>query len=88
MEQFRNRYRTWSTVAVCLLFIVGAVFIALAGMGRDYCYCIHGVTPGGHEAMWYTNNYEVSGDTVYYFNSDGSRVNIMAPCTIVDNCED
>jgi hypothetical protein len=88
MEQFRNRYRVWSTVTVCLLLILAAAIVSLVNMRRDLCYCIHGFTANGHEAMWYTNNYEVSGDTVYYFNSDGSRVDIMAPCTIVDNCED
>jgi hypothetical protein len=88
MEQFRNRIRIRATLVVCLLLVLGAVIVSLHERRRDLCYCIHGVTPGGHEAIWYTNNYEVSGDTVYYFNSDGSRVNIMAPCTIVDNCED
>ena len=88
MERFKSELGVIGIAMLALLLALGIIFMTGCGGRRELCYCIHGVTPGGHEAMWYTNNYEVSGDTVYYFNSDGSRVDIMAPCTIVDNCKD
>jgi hypothetical protein len=88
MEQFRNRIRIRATLVVCLLLVLAAVIVSLYEQRRELCYCIHGFTTSGHEAIWYTSSYEVSGDTIYYFNIDGSRVDIMAPYTLVDNCED
>ena len=38
-----------------------------------------------HDAIWYTDTLEFDGDTLYYFNSDGSKVTIRPPYTLIDN---
>lgn len=48
----------------------------------DYKYEIKGTVEtkdGLHSAIWYTNAISFDGDTVYYFNSDGSEVRIYPP---------
>ena len=38
-----------------------------------------------HDAIWYTNTISFDGDTIYYFNSDGSEVRIYPPYILIDN---
>jgi hypothetical protein len=38
-----------------------------------------------HDAIWYTDTISFDGDTLYYFNSDGSKVTIRPPYTLIDN---
>jgi hypothetical protein len=48
----------------------------------DYKYEIKGTVEtkdGSHSAIWYTDTISFDGDTVYYFNSDGSEVRIYPP---------
>jgi hypothetical protein len=35
-----------------------------------------------HDAIWYTDTINFDGDTLYYFNRDGSEVRIYPPFTI------
>lgn len=56
---------------------------------KDYKYEIRGkvyVPSSGptsmHDAIWYTDTIGFDGDTVYYFNSDGSEVRIYPPFII------
>ena len=59
---------------------------------KEYRYEIHGkvyVPTSGlnpmHDAIWYTDTISFDGDTIYYFNSDGSEVRIIPPYKIIDN---
>jgi hypothetical protein len=38
-----------------------------------------------HDAIWYTDTISFDGDTIYYFNSDGSEVRIYPPYILIDN---
>ena len=38
-----------------------------------------------HDAVWYTDTINFDGDTLYYFNSDGSEVRINPPYILIDN---
>jgi hypothetical protein len=74
------------------------ILITLVGMvlfscdRKDYKYEIHGkvyVPTSGvnpmHEAIWYTDTINFDGDTIFYFNSDGSEVRIKPPYILKDN---
>ena len=38
-----------------------------------------------HDAIWYTDTINFDGDTIFYFNSDGSEVRIKPPYILKDN---
>jgi hypothetical protein len=38
-----------------------------------------------HDAIWYTDTIGIDGDTLYYFNSDGSEVRIYPPFILKEN---
>jgi len=74
------------------------ILISLVGMvlfscnRKEYKYEIHGkvyVPTSGlnpmHDAIWYTDTISFDGDTIYYFNSDGSEVRIKPPYILKDN---
>jgi hypothetical protein len=46
-----------------------------------------GVNPM-HDAIWYTDTISFDGDTLYYFNSDGSEVRIKPPYILIDHTLD
>jgi hypothetical protein len=41
-----------------------------------------------HDAIWYTDTINFDGDTLYYFNSDGSEVRINPPFILIDHTLD
>ena len=41
-----------------------------------------------HDAIWYTDTISFDGDTLYYFNSDGSEVRINPPYILIDHTLD
>jgi hypothetical protein len=41
-----------------------------------------------HDAIWYTDTISLDGDTLYYFNSDGSEVRIYPPFILIDHTLD
>lgn len=58
---------------------------------KNYKYEIHGKVyvptngaSGLHDAIWYTDTISFDGDTIYYFNSDGSEVRITPPYILID----
>ena len=74
------------------------ILITLVGMvlfscnRKEYKYEIHGkvyVPTSGvnpmHDAIWYTDTINFDGDTIFYFNSDGSEVRIKPPYILKDN---
>lgn len=74
------------------------ILITLVGMvlfscnRKEYKYEIHGkvyVPTSGmnpmHDAIWYTDTINFDGDTIFYFNSDGSEVRIYPPYILKDN---
>ena len=74
------------------------ILITLVGMvlfscnRKEYKYEIHGkvyVPTSGvnpmHDAIWYTDTIKFDGDTIFYFNSDGSEVRIKPPYILKDN---
>ena len=55
---------------------------------KDYKYEIHGTVltvHGVRKATWFTDTISFSSDTIYYFNTDGSKVEIVPPYKI--NCK-
>ena len=59
---------------------------------KEYRYEIRGkvyVPTSGlnpmHDATWFTDSISFDGDTIYYFNSDGSEVRIRPPYILVDH---
>lgn len=42
-------------------------------------------TKGGHDAIWYTNELNFDGDTLYYTNTDSSKVTVHPPYKIYAN---
>jgi hypothetical protein len=63
--------------------------------GKKYKYEIKGkvyVPTSGlnpmHDAIWYTDTISFDGDTIYYFNSDGSEVRIYPPFILIDHTLD
>jgi hypothetical protein len=55
--------------------------------GKNYEYRIDGTVKtkyGTRPAIWYTDTIGFDGDTVYYFNSDGSEVRIKPPYVLID----
>jgi hypothetical protein len=60
--------------------------------GKKYKYEIKGkvyVPTSGlnpmHDVIWYTDTINFDGDTIYYFNSDGSEVRIYPPFILIDH---
>ena len=41
-----------------------------------------------HDAKWFTDTISFDGDTIYYFNSDGSQVRIRPPYILIDHILD
>lgn len=72
---------------VCL-----TILITVSCNRNKYRYKIYGkiyIPTSGlhpmHDAIWYTDTISFDGDTLYYFNSDGSKVTIRPPYTLIDN---
>ena len=73
------------------LISIVAVLILFSCNRKEYKYEIHGkvyVPTTGlnpmHDAIWYTDTSSFDGDTLYYFNSDGSEVRINPPYILID----
>jgi hypothetical protein len=70
------------------LISVLIVLLVVSCERNDYRYKIKGsviTNKGPHPAIWYTDTISFDGDTVYYFNSDGSEVRINPPYVLKDN---
>jgi hypothetical protein len=76
-----------------IVFLVFLIILITFSCNRNkYRYKIHGkiyIPTSGlhpiHDAIWYTDTISFDGDTLYYFNSDGSKVTIRPPYTLIDN---
>jgi hypothetical protein len=73
------------------LISIVVVLILFSCNRKEYKYEIHGkvyVPTTGlnpmHDAIWYTDTISFDGDTLYYFNSDGSEVRINPPYVLID----
>jgi hypothetical protein len=69
------------------IFLITLLFTSC--VGKKYKYEIRGKVPvlsngitNTHDAIWYTDTIEFDGDTIYYYNSDGSQVRILPPFKI------
>ncbi len=78
------------TIKILLL-----TFLLFSCAGKKYKYEIKGkvyVPTSGlnpmHDAIWYTDTINFDGDTIYYFNSDGSEVRIHPPFILIDHTLD
>ena len=78
------------TIKILLL-----TFLLFSCGGKKYKYEIKGkvyVPTSGtnpmHDAIWYTDTINFDGDTIYYFNSDGSEVRIHPPFILIDHTLD
>jgi len=73
-----------------LVFLI--ILVTFSCNRNKYRYKIYGkiyVPTAGlhpiHDAIWYTDTIGFDGDTLYYFNSDGSKVTIRPPYILIDN---
>lgn len=78
---------------ISILFIIGIILFSCEN--KKYRYEIHGKVyvptngiSGLHDAIWLTDTISFDGDTLYYFNSDGSEVRITPPYTLIDKSLD
>ena len=54
---------------------------------KNYTYEIHKTlyyNDKPYEGVWYTDSIDFLGDTVFYKNSDGSRIKISPPYILID----
>jgi len=69
-----------------LLIVISLIFISSCKpITDDYVFKVKGfveTTKGSHDAIWYTNELNFDGDTLYYINSDSSKVTISPPYEI------
>ena len=78
------------------IFKITLLLLIITSCGKkDYRYEIRGkiyVPTSGvnpmHDAIWYTDTISFDGDTIYYFNSDGSKVRIKPPYILIDHILD
>lgn len=75
-----------------LFKIIFLLIVFLSCDKKQYRYEIHGKIyvptsglSGLHDAVWFADSIDYSGDTLFYMNSDGTRVNIRPPYKIIDN---
>ena len=75
-----------------LLLVLFTIAMIFSCVTKEYKYEIHGkvyIPTSGldpmHDAIWYTDRISFNGDTLYYFNSDGSKVTIRPPYILIDN---
>jgi hypothetical protein len=78
---------------ISVLFILGITLLSCEN--KKYRYEIHGKVyvptngvSGLHDAIWLTDTISFDGDTLYYFNSDGSEVRISPPYKLIDKSLD
>ena len=71
------------------LFSLLILILITSCSGHDYKYRVSGkvILPDSpviksHNAVWYTDTLSFDGDTAYYYNSNGNRVNIYPPFDI------
>lgn len=77
------------------IFKLTILLLLFSSCVRKYRYEIRGkvyVPTSGlnpmHDAIWYTDTISFDGDTIYYFNSDGSEVRIRPPFILIDHILD
>ncbi len=78
-----------------LISIIIILVIFFSCKREKYKYEIHGKVyvptngiSGLHDAVWYTDTISFDGDTIYYFNTDGSEVRINPPYILIDKTLD
>jgi hypothetical protein len=78
-----------------LLLTLLTIIMISSCITKEYKYEIHGkvyIPTAGvhpmHDAIWYTDTISFDGDTLYYFNSDGSKVTIRPPYVLIDNTKE
>jgi len=74
-----------------LLIVISLIAIVTSCKSKvDTTFRIEGsveTEKGPHPAIWYTDQINFNGDTLYYINSDSSRVDIAPPYEIIVNEE-
>jgi hypothetical protein len=58
---------------------------------KEWKYEIHGFVntdKGLHEAIWYTDTIDFDGESLFYHNSDGTKVTINPPFILHDHSLD
>jgi hypothetical protein len=72
------------------------ILLLFSSCGRkEYRYEIRGkiyIPTSGlnpmHNAVWFTETINFDGDTIYYFNSNGTKVKIRPPFILIDHTLD
>lgn len=74
-----------------LLLALLTIVMISSCITKEYKYEIHGkvyIPTKGlnpmHDAIWYTDTISFNGDTIYYFNTDGTKVIIIPPYILID----
>ena len=82
--------KTMKTILLSLL--ISLSLLSCNNKQKEWRYEIHGFVEtkrGPHEAIWYTDTITLDNDgSLYYYNSDSSRVTIKPPFILHDHSLD
>ena len=74
-----------------LLLTTTTLIVSCTTKQKQWKYEIHGFVntdKGLHEAIWYTDTIDFDGESLFYHNSDGTKVTINPPFILHDHSLD
>ena len=74
-----------------LLLTTTTLIVSCTTKQKEWRYEIHGFVQtkkGPHEAIWYTDTIDFDGESLFYHNSDGTKVTINPPFILNDQSLD
>jgi hypothetical protein len=74
-----------------LLLTTTTLIVSSCTKQKQWKYEIHGFVntdKGLHEAIWYTDTIDFDGESLFYHNSDGTKVTINPPFILHDHSLD
>ena len=81
--------KTMKTILLSLL--ISLSLLSCNNKQKEWRYEIHGFVQtkkGPHEAIWYTDTIDFDGESLFYHNSDGTKVTINPPFILHDHSLD
>lgn len=73
-----------------LFTLIFVLFVFGSCVNHEYKYKLEGnvrTKDGLHPSIAYTDTFQSNIDSVWYFNSNGSKVTILKPYKIIKNCK-
>ena len=78
-------------LSLLLLTTTTLIVSSCTNKQKQWKYEIHGFVntdKGLHEAIWYTDTIDFDGESLFYHNSDGTKVTINPPFILHDHSLD